>query len=195
MILFARAVARIVGFLLLVVLALAGLAAAVFCIGTGTTGLSLGSLARLLHLADLRDTVGLWLGQLEAPGAIAGVAALCGLGAMLLGLLLVVGVLVPRRERLVTLSDAEAGALAARRRPLAQIAQVLAEQGESVTEARARVRPRRRSGGRVSVRATRPHAVESDAVRREVEQRLSDLTGPFALSTSVQVRDDGAKVQ
>ena len=38
-------------------------------------------------------------------------------------------------------------------------------------------------------------ALDGDAVRREVEQRLADLTGPFALSASVRVRDDGERVQ
>ena len=65
MILLARALVRVVSFLLLVILALAGLVLAVFCIGTGTSGPSLGGLARLLDLSSLRDTVGSWLGQLR----------------------------------------------------------------------------------------------------------------------------------
>ena len=109
MILLARALVRVVSFLLLAILAVAGIVLAVFCIGTGTSGPSLGGLARLLDLSSLRDTVGSWLGQLQASGAVAGIAAVCGLAAMLLGLLLVVGILVPRRERLVTLASGEQG--------------------------------------------------------------------------------------
>jgi hypothetical protein len=46
----ARLLARVVGFLLLLALAAAGILLAVFCIGTGTHGPSLGDLARLLFL-------------------------------------------------------------------------------------------------------------------------------------------------
>jgi hypothetical protein len=191
----ARAIARLIGFLLLVALAVAGLAAAVFCIGTGTSGPSLGRLASLVHAPELRDSLGGWLGQLEAPGSIAVVAALAGLGAMLLGLVLVIGVLVPRRERLVVLAHDEGGTLAARRRPLAQAAQVLVEQGRGVTEAKVRVRPRRTRGGRLRVRATRPRPADPGEVRAAVEHELNELTGPFALSTRIQITDDGAKVQ
>jgi hypothetical protein len=176
----ARAIARLIGFLLLVALAVAGLAAAVFCIGTGTSGPSLGRLASLVHAPELRDSLGGWLGQLEAPGSIAVVAALAGLGAMLLGLVLVIGVLVPRRERLVVLAHDDGGTLAARRRPLAQAAEV---------------RPRRTRGGRLRVRATRPRPADPGEVRAAVEHELNELTGPFALSTRIQITDDGAKVQ
>lgn len=104
MIVLARALVRLISFLLLVILAVAGIALAIFCIGTGKTGVSLGELASLLHLESLRSTVGSWLGQLQESGPIAGIAALAGLGAILLGVLLLAGLLVPRRERLVALA-------------------------------------------------------------------------------------------
>ncbi len=132
----ARLLARVVGFLLLVALAAAGILLAVFCIGTGTHGLSLGGLARLLSLGSVRDAVGDWLARMQASGSVAVIAGLCGLGAIALGLLLIAGVLVPRRERLVELSADEQGRLAARRRPLAQVATALVEQVRGVTEAR-----------------------------------------------------------
>ena len=132
MIALARVLVRLVAFLLLVLLAVAGLAVAVFSIDTGTTGPSLGRLAELLHLASLRDTVGAWLDQLEASGSVAVVGGLCGLGAVLVGLVLLAGLLVPRRERLITMPSAVSGDLAARRRPLAQVAQTLAEQARGV---------------------------------------------------------------
>src|SRR3954447_18515093 len=163
MILLARALVRLVSFVLLVILAVAGLVLAVFCISTGTSGPSLGGLASLLDLSALRDSVGIWLHQLEAQGSVAAIAAVCGLGAILLGLLLVIGILVPRRERLRAPprgappppAGGERGRLAPRRRPLAQAAGALVEQVRGVTAARVRVRPRRRVGGRLKVRASR----------------------------------------
>jgi hypothetical protein len=195
MIVLARALVRVVSFLLLVILAVAGIALALFCIGTGTSGPSLGGLASLLDLSALRDTVGSWLTQLEAPGPVAGVAALCALGAVLLGLLLLAGILVPRRERLVTLTSGEYGTLAARRRPLAQAATALVEQVRGVTEARVRVRPRRRGGGRLTVRASRTRRVDPRQVRGAVGEQLSGLTDPFKLKARVDVPRRGARVQ
>jgi hypothetical protein len=195
MILLARALVRVVSFLLLAILAVAGIVLAVFCIGTGTSGPSLGGLARLLDLSSLRDTVGSWLGQLEASGAVAGIAAVCGLAAMLLGLLLLAGILVPRRERLVTLASGEHGTIAARRRPLAQAATALVEQVRGVTEARVRVRSRRRSGGRLAVRASRIRRVDPGEVQGAVREQLRGLTDPFKLKARVDVARRGARVQ
>ncbi|MBV8710798.1 MAG: hypothetical protein JOY56_03430, partial [Solirubrobacterales bacterium] len=122
MIALAHLLARVVGFLALVALAAAGLLLAIFCIGTGTHGPSLGGLAKLLSLPSVRDAVGDWLARVERPGSVAVIAAVCGLGAIALGLLLIAGVLIPRRERLVQLTQTEHGRVAARRRPLAQMA-------------------------------------------------------------------------
>lgn len=196
MIVFARLLARLVAFVLLVILAVAGIALAVFCISTGKTGVSLGGLASLLHLGSLRSTVGSWLGQLQGSGPIAGVAALAGLGAILLGALLLAGGLVPRRERLVTLASDGQGTLAARRRPLAQVAQALTEQVRGVSEARTRVRPRRwRPGGRLRVRASRPRPADPVQVRGAISEQLQELTEPFALKARVEVARRGARVQ
>ncbi len=195
MIRLARALVRVVSFVLLVILAVAGLALAIFCISSGTRGLSLGRLAHLVDLSSFRDTVGSWLGQLQASGPVAAVAAVCGLGAMLLGLLLLAGILVPRRERLVTLASGEHGTLAARRRPLAQAATTLVEQVRGVTEARVRVRPRRRSGGRLSVRASRVRRADPGETRDAVREQLRGLTDPFELTARVDVPRRGARVQ
>ena len=166
-----------------------------FCIATGTSGPSLGGLASLLDLSALRDTVGGWLEQLEAPGPAAVIAAVGGLGAILLGLVLLAGILVPRRERLVTLTSGERGTLAARRRPLAQAATALVEQVRGVTEARVRVRPRRRGGGRLAVRASRTRRVDAEQLKGAVGEQLSGLTDPFKLKARVDVPRRGAKVQ
>jgi hypothetical protein len=190
MILLARALVRLVSFVLLIVLALAGLALAVFSISTGTTGPSLGGLADVLSLASLRDTVGSWFAQLEASGSVAATAALCGLGAMLLGLVLLLGVLVPRRERLVTLDSGDQGVLAARRRPLARAATALVEQVRGVSDVHVRVRPRRRAGGRVVVRTSDP-----DQVKAAVSEQLRALTDPFELKSRIAVPRRGTRVQ
>lgn len=195
MILLARALVRLVSFVLLAGLAVAGLVLAVFCVGTGTTGPSLGGLASLLPAASVRDTVGSWLSQLEAGGSVALVAGLCGLGAVAIGLLLIAGLLVPRRERLVTLAADSDGTLAARRRPLAQAAQALVEQVRGVTEAKVRVRPRRTSGGRLRVRAARPRPADAGQVRGAIDEQLLGLTEPFKLKAHVDVAQRGARVQ
>jgi hypothetical protein len=196
MIVFARALVRLVGFVVLVALSVAGLALAVFCIGTGTSGPSLGRLAELLDLGSLRGTVGQWLGQLEAHGSVAVLAGACGIGAILLGLLLLAGVLIPRRERLVTLSHGEPGTVAARRRPLAQVATALVERERGVTEARVRVRPiRGRAGGRLSVRASRARRADPGQVQAAVGEALGGLTEPFKLKARIDVRRQGARVE
>jgi Family of unknown function (DUF6286) len=196
-ILLARALVRIVSFLLLLVLAVAGLAAAVFSIGEGASGPSYSSLAKLVRLPQLRDTVGPWLAQLEAPGPTAGIALLCGLGAMLLGLLLLAGLLVPRRERLVALRQDDHGAVNARRRALAQVAEASAERVPGVAAARATVRPRRTSGGRLKVRAVRVRSADARQVRDAVAEQMRSLTEPFKLKARVEARlpRRGARVQ
>ncbi len=195
MIAVARVLVRLVGFLALAALAVAGIVLAVFCIGTGTGGPSLGRLARLLHLASLRATVGHWLGQLEASGSVAVIAGLCGLGAVLLGLLLLAGIFVPRRERLVTLAQGEHGTLAARRRPLAQVAAALVEQVRGVTQARVRVRPLRRPGGRLAVRASRTRPSDPRQVQSAVRDQLRGLTEPFKLKARVAAPQRGGRVE
>ena len=195
MILLARALVRVVTVLLLVLLAFAGLALAIFCIGTGTSGPSLGGLAGMLNLDEVRDDVGGWLARLEAPGSVAVIALLCGLGAMLLGLFLLAGLLVPRRERLVTLTSDARGTLAARRRALGQAAAALVEQTRGVTSARVRVRPRRRTGGRLTVRAERVRPADPGELQGQALEKLRGLTDPFKLKARVEVARRGARVE
>lgn len=190
MIVLARALVRLVAFVLLVVLALLGLAVAAAALDpSGVTG--------ALGLPDLRDSVGGWFTDLEADGPTALASALAGGGAILLGLLLLVGVLVPRRERLVRLERTEHGTLSARRRALGALATQLTEQARGVTGARARVRPRRRGGGRLRVRADRPGTTSPQEAESAIAAQLETLTGPFALKAAVQTRrgERGARVQ
>jgi hypothetical protein len=194
-ILLARALVRAVTVLLLLLLSLSGLALAIFCIGTGTSGPSLGGLADLLNLDEVRDTVRGWLAGLEAPGSVAVIGLLCGLGAMLLGLLLLAGILVPRRERLVTLTSDERGTLAARRRALGQAAAALVEQTRGITSTRVRVRPFRRTGGRMTVRAARTRSADPGDLERQSQAKLAPLTNPFKLKARVEVARRGARVE
>lgn len=194
MILLARALVRLFTFLLLLALAVAGIVIAVFCIGTGDTGASLGGLAGLLDLSSPRDTVGNWLDRIEQSGPVAVRAALGGLAAILIGLLLLAGLLVPTRERLLILTKSGSGTLAARRRPLSQAATALVEQVRGVTAARVHVRPGRRSGGRLAVRASRTRPAETRQLQAAVRDRLTPLTGPFKLKTRLNVTRRGSRV-
>ncbi|MGN6168297.1 MAG: hypothetical protein ACTHQQ_09020 [Solirubrobacteraceae bacterium] len=188
----------VLGFLLLLTLALVALAAAIFEIDGGHGSVSLAHLATLIHLPDLRHYVGVYLQRLEAPGVVAWVSVGAGVGAVVLGLLLLVAVLVPRRERLIPLTETGIGPMWGRRRAVGQIAAALAEQPRSVTSARARARPRRgRHGGTVRVRATREARRERRQTEQEIHARLASLSEPFDLTTSVDARrvDKGRRVQ
>ncbi len=182
-----RAAVRLVSFALLVVLSLAGLALAVFAV------VGLTQLAELAGLKGLRGTVGGFLASLEAGGPVAVAAALAGLGAMLLGLLLLAGILVPRRERLVTLTTSDEGTIAARRRSLAQVAKALAEQVRGVTEAKAKVRSRRGGGGSVRVTAVGTRPSDAGALEGTVGEQLEPLTEPFRLKARVSIRQPGGR--
>jgi hypothetical protein len=188
-ILLLRAVARFVVLVLLVALALAGLAAAVFSIQGGDRPLSLPGLAEHIRLVEVEETVGDYLDQLEADGPLAKASALAGAGAVLAGLLLLLGVLAPRRERLVIFDDGEAGRLAARRRTLARVAEALAEQARGVTEAKARVRPRGRlRKGRLRVKVSHPRNYRDSEVEERVLSAVSPLVDSSGLKPRVEAR-------
>ena len=185
MILLLRALARLVAFVLFVAVALAGLAVAVFSIQGGDGPLSLPGLAEHLRLPALEATVGDYLGQLEADGPLAKISALVGAGVVLCGVLLLLGVLVPRRERVVVFEEGDAGRIGARRRTLAAVAEALAEQARGVTEANARVRPRGRlRRGRLRVTASHPRDYED----REVEERVLSSVAPLLESSGLKPR-------
>src|ERR1700722_9999085 len=97
-----RALARVIGAVWMVVLALSGLAVAMYCFDAVV---SLGSARpdRLLGLSGVRRHLGRFLDQLAAPGSTAGLALLCGLAAMLIGVVLLIGVVGRRKQRLVFL--------------------------------------------------------------------------------------------
>ena len=181
----ARLLARLVGTVLLVVLAVGGIAVAVFSIQGSEQTLSLPHLASLLELGAFRDTVGGWFESLEAAGPDAALAALCGLAAIALGVLLVVGAVLPGRDRLLTLDEDDDGRLAAQRRPTQKALETLAERPGDVLAAKARVRPRRSGkGGSASLVLTR---TKTRAESSRAERARADLES-FEESLDLRVR-------
>lgn len=176
-----RILAAIVGLLLLVAIAVGGVVVAVFCLRGDSATLSLAHLAELLSLDTLRDKVGTFLASLEADGPVAALAALCGVGAVLLGIGLIVGALMPRRESRLIIERDERGTISARRRAVGDALADLAERPREVLRAKARVHPNRsRPGGRARLKLTeaagtdqRPVAEQS---RRELEQLGESLS-------------------
>jgi len=196
MVVLLRAVARLLTFVLLAVLAAAGLAVAVFSLG-GSGDFSLPGLADLVALPDLEAQAGELLGALEADGSIALRAALGGLAALVLGVLLLIGALAPTRERLLRLDENSEGRLEARRRALGDIASTLVEQQRGVNTSRVKVRPHRNGqGGRIVLRAGHPASADPDEVQRQATSALDPLTKPFDLKTRVKPHHDtGRRVQ
>lgn len=190
MVLALRAIGRLAAFLVLLALALLGLVVALVAL--------LPALAGAFGLTELRDTVGAYLAQLEAPGEIALVSLLSGLAAVLAGLLLLVGALAPGREPLVVADEGRDGRLAARRRPVGQMAESLVAGVRGVTATKARVRPARKGrGGRLDVSASHTRDESAEEIRRDGEAALAPLADGFGLSARVRPRvaDAGKRVE
>lgn len=190
MILLLRGLARLVTFLLALALAITGAAAALFSVQGGDGDLSLSGLARLVGLPELREQVGELLAAVEQPGSVALYSALGGVAALAAGVLLLIGALWPRRERLVVLARGEDGVLAARRRALGQAATTLAEQVRGVDARRVRLRPARRgrAGGRLKLKAVHASSSAESEVRQRVVEGLEPLTAGFALDADVDLK-------
>lgn len=187
-----RGLARLVGFLLMVLLAVAGIGAAVFSIQGGDATLSLPKLAEMVRLADLRESVGTLLGDVQADGPTAQLTAVAGAAAVVLGLALLAGALVARRERLLTVDDSDGGRLAIRRRALAQIAVARVEQTRGVIRAKASVRPRRRGkGGRLRVTSFHPATLSDEAAARAAREQLAPLGESLSLRVRARGREPG----
>ena len=175
MILLLRALVRLLGFLLLIALALVGLGFALAALLGDELGVQLEG-----------SEVSRWLERLEGDGTQV-LEAVIGGGMVLLGLLLLIGALAPRRERRAVLEQGEHGTLDARRRPLTQMFTALAERTRGVTHAKAKLRlGRRPRSGRLVVRAERPRTTESAAVREAVRSDVGELAAAFGLKTRVQ---------
>ena len=197
MVLILRAIGRLVALLLLLALALLGLATAIFSIQGDTRALSLPTLARHLQLPQLRELVDDFLSRLEAGGPVAWVSVGGGAAAIVFGVLLLVGALVPRRERLVVLEQNGGQVrLAARRRALAQIAGALVEQVRGVTDERTRVRPRRVGrGGRLTVAAYHSRTFPSSEIEQRASAAVTQLADAFSLKLRVHARRGTGKAR
>jgi hypothetical protein len=174
----------------MLVIALLGLGVALYCVDAV---INLGSIRpdRLLHLASVRRHVGRFLAQVAAPGSTAGLALLCGLGAMAIGVLLLVGTLRSSRQRLAVLDvGSGTGTVAARPRVLAEMTRYLAEQTEGAATVK---RPRlslSRIGrrGRLTLRITRTRASDPRMVRKALTDAVAPVSEPFALRPRVSVK-------
>lgn len=185
----ARALARLLGLLLLAVLALAGLTVAVFSIQGGHGTLSLPGLAAGLHLTAVRTTVASSLHSLEDHGAIRVDVALWGAGALTLGVVILTGSLVAPRERLILIARNKNGTISARRRALSQAGVALAEEPRSVLGAKARARPWRRSpGGLLRLRVEHPAHTTDREAKRIVVAALEPLTDSLPIRARVSAR-------
>ncbi len=195
-----RAFARIIGAVLLIVLALAGLALAAFCFD-GVIRLGSARPDRLLKLPTVRRHVGHFLAQLAAPGHTAGLALICGVGAVIIGVVLLIGVLRGSPERLVVLErDADdGGMLAARSSTLRVMARALAEQASGATSVgRPKVRlSRRGTRGRLKVSAAQARTSERQEVQQAVQHQLEPISRPFNLKPRVRIHvgERGERVQ
>jgi hypothetical protein len=164
---------NLLAFLLLVALSLVALAAAVFEIQGDHDTLSLPQLADWFTLPSFRDTVGGYLHSLETSSSVLGVSVAAGIGAMIVGLLLLAGLLVPRRERLATLAEEQSGRTSARRRALRQAATILARRVDGVERVDTRARSRRRGGATVRLRVRRLPGADRGSVREEIQRTVT----------------------
>jgi len=191
-----RVIARLAALILLIALALLGLATAIFAIQGDSATLSLPTLARHFQLPQLRPVVGDWLAQLGASGPTALISLGGGLAAIAIGLLLLVGIVVPPRERLLLYEEDERGLLTARPRTLSQIATALAEGVRGVTVTRARVRSRRRGrGGKLQLRATHVASIPNDEAESAITQALSPFAESFELKPYLSTKVGKPRVQ
>jgi hypothetical protein len=177
-----RLLAVALGFLLLVLIALGGIVVAIFCIRGGIATLSLHHLASLISLPGLRDKIGPWLESLEADGPVAALAVLCGAGAVLLGIGLMVGALVPRRERVLIVDRTDRGTIAARRRATGSALADLAERPREVLSAKTKVRPNRsRAGGRARLKLIEAAGTDERPKAEQARTELKDLAEALSL--------------
>ena len=186
----ARVLARLLALPIFVVLALLGAAVAISSIRGGSGAFTFAGLAELLSLSSLRDSIESLLGAVEASGPVAIYSALAGLGAALLGAILLLGALVRPNERLFEADVSDEGRISAKPRPrLAAAATELTRRTDGVTGARTTARASR-SGGRLQVVAT--HRGQD---RGELESRIaaatSRLRSSFGLKTRIRTEEGG----
>jgi hypothetical protein len=194
-----RALSRLLGMLWMLALALLGLGVALYCLD-GFISLGSGRPDRLLDLPSVRRHVGRFIDQVTAPGPTAALALLCAIGAVLIGVLLLVGVSRSRRMRLAVLDrDTSSGSLAAKPRTLGAAVQALAEQAPGATRIhRPRLKLSRRGNrGRLDLTASRARTSDRDEVERAIRDCVAPISDAFHLRPRIRVRlgERGERVQ
>jgi len=193
-----RVMSRLVGMLWMLTLALAGLGITVYCLD-GFISLGSARPDRLLGLTGVRHHVGRFLAQIALPGPTAALGLLCGVAAVLIGLVLLVGTLRSRNERLVVLERDASGTLAAKSRTLGAMARAMAEQAPGATNVtRPRLKLSRRGNrGRLKLTASRTRTSDPSEVQNAIHARLEPISKPFALKPRIRVRlgKQGERVQ
>ena len=185
-----RPLARLLGAVWMTVIALFGLATALYCLD-GLIKLGSARPDRLVHSERISRHVGRFLEQISASGSTAWLAVLCGLGAMAIGLMLLVGTVRSPRQRLAVLdADSGLGTVAARPRVLGDMTRDLAQQTEGAAGVK---RPRlslSRSGrrGRLKVRSNRTRTSDPKAVKQAVTEAVKPVSEPFSLKPRVSVK-------
>ena len=185
-----KAVSRLVEVLLMAAIALFGIGVGLYCL-SGLISLGSARPDRLLHLPRVRYHVGHFLAQLAAPGPVAVLALLCGIGAVLIGLLLLIGLLGTRRERLLTVErDAERGDLLARPRTVAGMIRDVTLRTPGVTSVRrTRLRlSRDGSRARVKVLAARGPDSDGETIDTAMHDRVDPITDGLHLRANLRVR-------
>ncbi|HLI61546.1 MAG TPA: hypothetical protein VKV21_17965 [Solirubrobacteraceae bacterium] len=186
-----KALARLIELLLMAAIALVGIGVGLYCL---SLRISLGGAQpdRLLRLPAVRARVGHFLAGLAAPGPVALIALLCGVGAILAGVGLLFGLLGSRRERLLIIEDGDAGAggLYVRQRTIARMVRaetVLAPGVTGVRRARVHLA---RSGrhGRVRLLAVRGPHPDAATVDGAVHERVDPVIEPLGLRGDIRVR-------
>ena len=193
-----RVFSRLVGVLVCAALALLGLGVFLYCLD-GLISLGSARPDRLLHLTSVRRDVGHFLTQVSKPGPNAGLALICGVVAIILGLLLLLGTLRRHRERLALLEEGSEGRLAARPRTLRELVQSLAEQATGVSGLSRPKLSLARSGtrGRLRINAARTYASDPQGTEEALIHQIEPITEPFHLRPRVRLHigERGARVQ
>lgn len=184
-----KAIARLIGAALMLAIALVGLGVALYCLD-GLVSLGAARPDRLLRLPAVRDHVGSFLDRVGAPGPTAWLALLCGVCAVVIGLLMLLGIFGSGRQRTAVLSDRSEGQLAVSSRALRSMIRALAARADGVTGVN-RVwiaLRRRRPGGRMRLTVLTNQTSSPDEVRRSVGEAVAAVTGPLRLRTRVRSR-------
>lgn len=177
----ARAITRLIALVLLPLLGLVSLAFAVAAIIGGS---SARSFAHTTELTQAWREVGTFLSHTAPAGGNS--VLLAGAGAVVVGLVLLVGALAPARDRELALDDRD---LTIGRRALRNAASSLAGAPRGTTDTKVRLKTRRlRSGGRLRVTATRSPRAQAAPIKQALGERVGPLATAFSLSTKITTR-------